>query len=381
MALFLSKFTKLPLKDALKVVDSTFPELSTEAKALASQFQTFSTRLNEPEILEVLNSNLRNKTFVTGNTPAKADLIVFVNILPIATQWKSAEDLAKFRHILRWADLVQNTLIEVPADESLKVNLDAELPREIKEKKKPAASAASAADVKTNETAKASNKEVASEEPKKGSKSENSKVPTDDEKKQIAEAARAKKEAKARARAEQQAMQAPAVPANPGMIDLRVGFIQEAIRHPNADSLYVSTIDMGDEEGPRTVCSGLVNHIPLEDMQERYVICVANLKPVTMRGVKSCAMVLCASNENTVEFVNPPVDSQPGDKIFFEGYNSEPEKQLNPKKKVWETVQPGFSTTENFEVTYSAEGKEPVKLVNAKGKLCKNSTIVKAHVN
>ncbi len=33
-------------------------------------------------------------------------------------------------------------------------------------------------------------------------------------------------------------------------------------------------------------------HVALEDMQERYVVVIANLKPVTMRGVKSCGMVL-----------------------------------------------------------------------------------------
>lgn len=373
MASFLSKFTKLPLKDVSKVVDSAFPELSTEGKALASQFQTFSSRFNEPETLEALNTNLRNKSFVTGNTPSKADLDVFVSVLPIASQWKSSDELAKFRHILRWADLVQNTLVDVPAAESLKVDLDAEVPREIKEKKKPAAAAGKTAEA----SEKAPKKEVTAEDSKKASKGS---APTEEEKKAKAEAAKAKKEAKAKAKADQQAKQAPAVPANPGMIDFRVGFIQKAVKHPNADSLYMSTIDMGDEEGPRTVCSGLVKYIPLEDMQERFVVCVANLKPVTMRGVKSCAMVLCASNEETVEFVSPPAGSKPGDKLFFEGYNSEPEKQLNPKKKVWETVQPGFSTTENFEVTFTAEGKEPVKLVNAKGELCKNSSIVKADV-
>lgn len=142
----------------------------------------------------------------------------------------------------------------------------------------------------------------------------------------------------------------------------------------------MSTIDMGDEEGPRTVCSGLVKYIPLEDMQERYVVTIANLKPVSMRGVKSTAMVLCASNPEVVEFVNPPAGSKAGDKLFFEGFNGTPEKQLNPKKKIWEAIQPGFSTNDKFEVTYTAEGKEPVRLVNAKGELCKNSTLVKADV-
>ena len=48
-----------------------------------------------------------------------------------------------------------------------------------------------------------------------------------------------------------------------------------------------------------------------------------NLKPVTMRGVKSYAMLLCASSkegkEGGVEFVLPPAGSQPGERIYFEG--------------------------------------------------------------
>lgn len=382
MATFLSKFTKLPLRDVSKAVDSVFPELSAEGKALEAQFNTLSSRLDEPESLEALNNDLRSKTFVAGQTPAKVDLELFSKVLPVAQTWKSAEDYAKFRHILRWADLVQNTLVEVPENEKLKVDLDTVVAREIKEKKKPAAAGAAGAAgaekkaTKTEAPAAADKKQP--QEAKKGAKGQGV---SEADKKASAEAAKAKKEAKAKAKAEQQAkQQAAAVPPNPGMIDLRVGFIQKAVKHPDADSLYMSTIDMGDAEGPRTVCSGLVKYIPLEDMQERFVVCVANLKPVNMRGVKSCAMVLCASNADTVEFVNPPAGSKPGDKLFFEGYNAEPEKQLNPKKKVWEAVQPGFSTTDAFEVTYTEEGKPPARLVNAKGELCKNSTIAKADV-
>lgn len=373
MAAFLTKFTRIPLRDISKAADSLFPELNAEAKALAAQFTTFSNRLNEQESLVTLNNNLRTKTFIVGHTPAKVDLDVFAKVLPVAHQWKLAEEYAQFRHILRWADLVQNTLVEVPEDEQLKVDLEKEVPREIKEKKKPAKEGQ--AKEAPKEAAKGAPKEAAKDAPK------GKKPLSEEDKKASAEAAKAKKAAKAKAKAEQQAKQAAAaVPPNPGMIDLRVGFIQKAVKHPDADSLYMSTIDMGDAEGPRTVCSGLVKYIPLEDMQERYVVCVANLKPVSMRGVKSTAMVLCASNETTVEFVNPPAGSKAGDKIFFEGYNATPEKQLNPKKKIWEAVQPGFSTTENFEVTYTEEGKAPAKLVNEKGELCKNSTIVKAEV-
>lgn len=378
MASVISQFKKVPLSAAASVSESLFPELSPENKALSSQFVTLSGRLDEPESLEALNSNLRTRTFITGNLPASVDITTFSKILPLATQWKSAEQYAQYRHIIRWTDLVQNTLVEVPEGEKLAVKYDTEVPREIKEKKKPAEKAATNAAAETP-AKKAEAATVA--EPKSKEEKAPGKEISEEEKKQRAEAQKAKKAAKAKAKADQQAkQQAAVVPPNPGMIDLRVGFIQKAVKHPDADSLYMSTIDMGDAEGPRTVCSGLVKYVPLEEMQERYVVCVANLKPVTMRGVKSCAMVLCASAEDKVEFVNPPAGSKPGDKLFFEGFDAEPEKQLNPKKKVWETVQPGFSTNDKLEVTYTVEGKAPARLVNAKGELCHNSTIVKADV-
>ena len=55
-----------------------------------------------------------------------------------------------------------------------------------------------------------------------------------------------------------------------------------------------------------------------------------NLKPVAMRGVKSFAMLLCASSkagkeEGGVEFVLPPEGSQPGERIYFEGEKYESE--------------------------------------------------------
>lgn len=49
-------------------------------------------------------------------------------------------------------------------------------------------------------------------------------------------------------------------------LDIRVGLIRKAEKHPDADSLYVEEIDVG-EEAPRTVVSGLVKYIPLEEMQ------------------------------------------------------------------------------------------------------------------
>lgn len=60
-------------------------------------------------------------------------------------------------------------------------------------------------------------------------------------------------------------------------------------------SLYVEQIDVGEAE-PRQVVSGLVKFVPEAEMRGQRVVVVANMKPANMRGVKSHAMVLCATS-------------------------------------------------------------------------------------
>lgn len=132
-------------------------------------------------------------------------------------------------------------------------------------------------------------------------------------------------------------------------IDLRVGHIRKAWKHPDAESLYVEEIDVGEEE-PRTVVSGLVNYIPEAEMQDRLVVLVCNLKPANMRGIRSQAMVLAATSPDgkTVELVQPPPGSTVGERVFVEGFVGQPDEVLNSKKKVWETVQPELMTDGDF---------------------------------
>jgi methionyl-tRNA synthetase len=137
-------------------------------------------------------------------------------------------------------------------------------------------------------------------------------------------------------------------------IDLRVGHIRKAWRHPDAESLYVEEVDVGEAE-PRVVVSGLVAYIPEAEMQDRKVVLVCNLKPANMRGIKSHAMVLAATSTDgkIVEFVEPPAGAVVGERVFVEGFTeNEPDEVLNPKKKVWEAVQPDLKTDEGKNACY-----------------------------
>ena len=130
------------------------------------------------------------------------------------------------------------------------------------------------------------------------------------------------------------------------VLDIRVGLITKVGPHPNADSLYLEEIDLGEGE-PRQVVSGLRKFVPEEKMQNRRVVVVCNLKPAKMRDIMSYGMVLCSSSDDhsVVDPIYPPEGAAIGEKITFEGYTAEPEAQINPKKKIFEKIAPDLVTS------------------------------------
>lgn len=366
-------------------------------EAEIQQWLTTSERLKSPEdkstILETLNNHLSSRSTLLGSKPSKADVAIYETLAPIVAQWSSEERTGEkgHPHIVRHVDFVQNSPLfglDVKDENKVKVNQDEVLyvkppvdAKAEKEKKKKAAADASAAGGEASlvDRTKEKVKEV-----------------VEGAKERIATDKTNKKEKKEKA-PKQKAAPAPAAPLSPALIDLRVGHILKAINHPDADSLYVSTIAVGDKPGNddyveyegqicRTVCSGLNGLVPLESMQGRKVVVVCNLKPVKMRGIKSCAMVLAASpkikegevddHKGPVELVTPPEGAKAGDRVWFEGWEGQPEGVLNPKKKVWETFQPGFTTTDALEVAFDAGVVEQLgktgtgRLVTESGGVC-----------
>jgi methionyl-tRNA synthetase len=81
-----------------------------------------------------------------------------------------------------------------------------------------------------------------------------------------------------------------------------------------------------------------------ENLLGARVLCLCNLKPAAMRGVVSQAMVLCASSAERMELLVPPQECPAGELVTVPGFPGVPDAQLNPKKKVWETLQPELRT-------------------------------------
>ena len=135
---------------------------------------------------------------------------------------------------------------------------------------------------------------------------------------------RAKKEAEDKKMDEEKKETLPLEEQFAEKIDLRVARITAIERHPEADKLYIETIDAGEKE-PRTIVSGLVPYYKEEELLNRNIILVYNLKPAKLRGVKSQGMLLAADNtpegseeRGTVEVLFADW-AQPGDRVFLSG--------------------------------------------------------------
>eukprot|EP00548_Thalassiothrix_antarctica_P014842 CAMPEP_0194165326 /NCGR_PEP_ID=MMETSP0154-20130528/1270_1 /TAXON_ID=1049557 /ORGANISM="Thalassiothrix antarctica, Strain L6-D1" /LENGTH=298 /DNA_ID=CAMNT_0038875727 /DNA_START=92 /DNA_END=988 /DNA_ORIENTATION=+ len=156
---------------------------------------------------------------------------------------------------------------------------------------------------------------------------------------------------------------APPAPVAPIIIDIskldiRVGVIQKAWEHEEADKLYCEEIDIGEETGPRQIASGLRAHYDSpEDLMGRRVCVLANLKTRKLVGFPSHGMVLCASSsDGIVRFVEPPAEAAVGERISVKGYEGEPatENQI-VKKKMLNVIFPDLRTNDEGIATYKGE--------------------------
>jgi aminoacyl tRNA synthase complex-interacting multifunctional protein 1 len=395
-------------------------------QAEINQWLTTSSRLqsnpSETTLLETLNTHLSSRTTLLGAKPSKADVALYESLAPAVAQWTPEQRTGEqgLPNIVRHLDFVQNSplfglkekKLVVDPEEILYVKPMVDAKAEKERLKKEKAAAAACAGGETVLADRSNKGKSVGEKVKEKAGEVKDKVAAAVGSEGAGEQQQKKKEKKEKAPKPQKAP-AAAASLSPCLIDLRVGHVLKAIKHPEADSLFVSTIAMGDKEGTddtdvyegqvvRTVCSGLNGQVPLEEMQGRYVVVVCNLKPVKMRGIKSCAMVLAASprlkegeedhHAGPVELVTPPQGSKAGERVFFEGWKGESEGVLNPKKKVWETIQPGFTTTADLAVGFDAgvvkelskEGEEPKtgvgKLVTESGGVCKVKSLTGAVV-
>ncbi|MCJ7687906.1 MAG: methionine--tRNA ligase [Clostridiaceae bacterium] len=91
-------------------------------------------------------------------------------------------------------------------------------------------------------------------------------------------------------------------------IDMRVVRVLECEPMKKAKKLLKLKVDLGGEV--RQVISGIAQHYNPEDLVGKYVVLVANLKPVTLRGELSQGMIIAAATEDDIKLFAVTVPSE-----------------------------------------------------------------------
>ncbi|GAA0148765.1 translational protein [Lithospermum erythrorhizon] len=287
--------------------------------------------------LSDLNQDLVSKAVLQGNglKPSAADIVVF-SAIHASVIGLSDSDRDKFPHLVRWMDYIQNkenigqlfdkilvpevhfdppaikTIKKTEADSSTKKTLPKDngsgSTKEADTKAQPPAEKKASAGKKTTTDVK--------KVPEKGS---------DDKDKDL----------------------------SVSLLKIQIGVIRKAWKHPSADSLLVEEIDVG-EATPRQVVSGLANYCTPEQLTDRRVVLVTNVKPGKLRDVMSQGLVLCASDKEKkqVEPLIAPNEARVGECVVFTGHEGKPEEVLNPKKKQLEKISEHLSTDDQGVATY-----------------------------
>ncbi len=88
--------------------------------------------------------------------------------------------------------------------------------------------------------------------------------------------------------------------------------------HPDAEKLYVLKVDLGEAE-PRQIVTNLKSLYPRDQMENRRLLIISNLKPAKFRGVKSEGMLMALDDEdlggNAVLLLKPSADVPNGTQV------------------------------------------------------------------
>ncbi len=97
-------------------------------------------------------------------------------------------------------------------------------------------------------------------------------------------------------------------------LDMRVGEVISAVKHPKADKLLVLEVDLGLEK--RTIVTGIAEHYDPKELAGRKVIVLANLPYRKFRGIESQGMVLASTTpDGGVQLLSVDPGAPPGARI------------------------------------------------------------------
>jgi methionyl-tRNA synthetase len=96
-------------------------------------------------------------------------------------------------------------------------------------------------------------------------------------------------------------------------VDLRVGKIIDAEEVEDSRKMLKLLVDIGEEK--RTIYAGIKKSYSPEDLLNKLVIVIINLKPREMKFGTSDGMMLATQNDDEIIILQPEKDVMPGSKV------------------------------------------------------------------
>ena len=145
------------------------------------------------------------------------------------------------------------------------------------------------------------------------------------------------------------------------LLTLKVGKIIKVKDHPDADKLIVLDVELGREK--RQLVAGPKGYYNNDELVNKKIIVVTNLKPAKLRGVESKGMLLAAEDKGKVGLLTVK-EAKPGDVCSFEELgNSAEEISFENFLKIKITAKDGkvFYNNKELKVNKEAVSVEKVK--------------------
>ncbi len=96
-------------------------------------------------------------------------------------------------------------------------------------------------------------------------------------------------------------------------MDLRVALVKEVEVHPNADKLYILKVEIGGSL--KTLVAGIRERYKPEELLNKKIVMINNMKPASIRGVESNGMLLVARNSKALAILSIDRDVDTGSAI------------------------------------------------------------------
>lgn len=140
-------------------------------------------------------------------------------------------------------------------------------------------------------------------------------------------------------------------------IDCRVGRVVECKTIEGSSKLYSLEVDIGNDN-IKHIVSAAKKFYTIDDMKDRLVCVFCNCQPGELFEQISEGILLgCATDDNHVELLDPPMDDEPGDLVYF-GSFTDPDKEIDeidPRNKHWNKMLHDLRVDRNGDAVYKGE--------------------------